>query len=148
MYNNYCLPRLSVQDGCSFEVHTWFMTKKNYQEMRSKKGVTEVFVPLFNKTTWSLPVRATFHTVIGGDVPSCFIMYPHSSDSGFKLQHSDVIHQIYVFKYDIVATIANSREYRIKCSGMNWDEPNQKASKIEIIKSLKITFFQGIIYGH
>ena len=121
------------------------MTKRNYQEMRSEKGATEVFVPLFNKT-WTLPLYATFHTVIATDTPSCFVMNPHSSGSSwFKLQHGDVIHQIYIFKYDIMATVTNSAEYRIKCSGMNWDEPSQKTSKIEIIKSLKITFFQGII---
>ena len=121
------------------------MTKRNYQEMRSNQGATEVFVPLFNRT-WSLPLYAIFHTVVAADVPSCFLMNPHSSGSGFKLQHRDVVHQIYVFKYDIIAMVENGREYRIKCSGMNWDEPSQKTSKIEIITSLKITFSQGTIH--
>lgn len=131
-----------MQDGCSLEVHTWFMTKLNYQEMRLK-GATEVFVPLFNKT-WNLPLHASFNTIVAGDVPSCFLKSPHCSDlSCTKLQHSDVIYQTYRFTYNVKAMVKYTGEYRIMCSGMNWDEPSQKTSKIEIIKSLKITFFQG-----
>ena len=119
------------------------MTRTNYQEMRSN-GATEVFVPLFDKM-WSLPLYAAFNTMTAADVPSCFVKTPHSSDTDWsKLQHRDAIHQIYRFKYNITAIAKNSGEYRIKCSGINWDEPNQKSSKIAILKSLKITFIHGI----
>ena len=134
-----------MQDGCSLEVHTWFMTKSNYQEMRLK-GTTEVFVPLFNKK-WDLLLYAAFNAVLAADIPSCFVKTPHSSDSEWsKLQHSQIIHQTYKFKYNITAAAKNAGEYQIKCSGMNWNEPSQKTMKLEIKKSLKVTFIQGTRY--
>ena len=124
-------------------MYTWFMTKSNYGEMRSS-DLTDVFVPLFNKT-WELPLYAAFNTMRAFDVPSCWVKKnPHNSESGWeKLQHKKVIHKTYKFKYDILATVKNSGEYKVKCVGMNWDDPRQKALKVETTKSLRIKFIQG-----
>ena len=132
-----------MQDACHLEVYMWFMTKTNYLEMRSSDK-TQVFVPLFNKT-WELPLYAAFYTMIQSAAPKCWVRGPHSQESGWlELQHTEIIHQTYKFKYNITAEVGNSGEYAVKCSGTNWDEPRQKATQVDTIKSLKVTFIQGI----
>ena len=119
------------------------MTKSNYHEMRSNDE-TEVFVPVFDKA-WELPLYAAFSTMLADDVPSCWVKGPHIPGADWlKLQHTEQIHQTYKFRHNITAEIGNSGEYTIKCLGMNWDDPGQKAFKIDIIKSLKITFIRGM----
>lgn len=118
------------------------MTKTNYKEMQSNNS-TEVFVPLFN-TTWELPLYAAFNTMRESDVPSCWMKGTHNSSSDwFKLQHTEIIHKTYKFKYNIPAVVKNSGEYAVKCLGIDWDDPSQSALKVETTKILRITFVQG-----
>lgn len=132
----------SVQETCILEVYTWFMSRSNYREMRTK-GVTEVFVPLFQKS-WELPLYAAFNTMLAADTPSCLVKGPHRTADWTKLNRTEIIHQAYKFKYSIKAAARNSGEYAFKCSGRNWDEPTQTARAVDINKTLKITFIQGI----
>ena len=121
------------------------MTKSNYLEMRLN-GSTEVFVPLFDKE-WTLPIYATFNDVVASDIPSCFAKTPRSSD-WFKLKPTGAIHQAYRFKLNIKAVAQNAGEHKIKCLGRNWDEPSQETWKVELVKSLKISFVQGSLSSY
>ena len=122
------------------------MTHSNYEEMRAN-GSTEVFVPLF-RDTWELPLYAAFNTMLATDVPACWVKGPHKTADWTKLNHTELIHQAYIFKHSVKAVARNSGEYVIKCSGKNWDEPSQTSRTVDITKSLKVTFIQGIIHVH
>ena len=117
------------------------MTRSNYQEMRTN-GTTEVFFPLF-KDTWELPLYATFNTMLATDIPMCWVKGPHKSADWAKLNYTETIRQAYIFKHSVSAVARNSGEYVIKCSGRNWNEPNQTSQTVDITKSLKVTFIQG-----
>lgn len=120
------------------EIHTWYMTRENYHDMRIGK-LTNVVVPLFEKE-YTLNLYGTT------DFPyneTCVVATPSGSNVSIQMEGK----YFNRLKYPIAARAENSGVYSITCYIPHNDVVEGVSHILQVKKSFNITFIRGI-YGH
>ncbi len=138
----YCFLSV-VEDSVALDVHTWFMTKMNYDQMR-ENGVTQVLVPVFENKYW-LPIVTSFYH--GHKFKNVKCYFKSSFDAERVKDNQKKIKYGYslVYKYTnfVEALEESSGLYTVTCLGKNWDEFAPRNWTVKLSKSLNITFIKG-----
>ena len=116
------------------ELHTWYMTKENYREMREGRLINLV-VPLFG-SAYKLFLYGTLELHTN---ESCEVIKPTGHRAAVDI-HDKVLNRL---KYPIYATELNSGVYSVSCTVMYHNAVEGHSHVMTIKKTLNVTFIRG-----
>jgi len=137
----------TVEDSCVLELHTWYMTKENYQEMREGK-ITEIMVPLLNRP-YKLPIVTSLYHGGSNRLPKCYFKAPFHKRSVQDRVRYRGYPLVYTYKNYVLSTRSNSGIYTVICKAKNWDYYADYTGKnwtVALHKRIRITFFKGDLF--
>ncbi len=126
-------------DKPELEVYTWYMTKKNYRDMRKGKP-TKVIVPLF-ETRYQLYI---YSSLGNSNNWTCSIQSPGLFSSSFLRPAYDN-DGLDLLRYAVVADKSNSGVYSVTCLSIFRDKIRNLSHSLSVTKSLNIAFIRGIL---
>ena len=128
-----------VVDAADLSIHTWYMTKGNYEDMNAGR-LTDVFVPLFHKSSYNLTIVGSLFFF--NKFLHCNIHSPRDQDTPQLTFHRKSVQ----LEYGFPALLQNSGVYNLTCRVMYKDNIKGDISQKTLSKSLRIIFFKGILW--
>ena len=120
------------------DVHTWYMTKENYEEMYI--GIaTEVFAPILAVEYVLLIFGTVFEYSSSHHETECFIK---TYNNKFKLDPKWTRRYVIRYWYGVLSRLENGGLYSMECVGQYRNVMNEKVT-ITLQKSIILTFFEG-----
>lgn len=117
-------------------VHMWYMTRPNYHDMHMGRLVN-VILPIFTDSNYTVHLYGTVSKPYAA--PRCHVSLPSGHHTPVKITDK----KLNRWKHPIPAQTTNSGLYLVACSVRYTDAIEGGSHRLELKKSLKITFIKG-----
>ena len=139
----------SAMEALSLGIYTWFMSRKNYDDLRLQGG-TELLVPLLPDESYHLPVYLTlFHEASREDGVKCTLQRPYVVSPvplAVTKQSSHVWHytkHLTKMMFKVESVPKKSGTYTVKCQGKYYYQPEDIWLPLHTEKHITLRFEKG-----